>query len=51
MFCAFERDNALLVLLELTAVPPDDLQELDYVLVRVRSGVGICALDLTFQIR
>ena len=51
MFCTFECDNALLVLFELTAVSPDDLQELDYVLIRVRLGVGICALDLAFQIR
>ncbi len=50
MFCAFEHNNALLVLFELTPVPPNDLQELDYVLIHVRLGVGICALDLAFQI-
>ena len=42
----FECDDTLLVLLELAAVPSDDLQELDHVLIHIRLCVGICALDL-----
>ena len=51
MFCALKRVRALLVLLELATVSPDDLQELDHVLVAICLGVGVCALDLAFEVR
>ncbi len=51
MFCAFERLRALLVLVKLAAVSPDDLQELDHVLVAICLGVGVCALDLALEIQ